>query len=164
MDTTGPTLQERALRSYRRLLVLERVFQKSVGLLREQEANEAEATLGEGVRDMLVELAEDARIMSTVPLPFSEWRSDDGPQKGGWHTISQLECREVRQLVRAYEDLIDYCEMHSIPRPAEDRSDMDARWHRATVERFKAEATFLLTEADDRQPADARHPPGRLRH
>ena len=156
MDTAGPTLQERALRSYRRLLVLERAFQKTVELLQGQGVNEAEAALCEGVRDILAELAEDSRIMSMVPLPFSEWRPDDDPVDGRWRTISQLERREVQQLVRACEDLIDYCEMLSTRRPTADRSGVDVRWHQETVGRFKSEAAFLLTEADERQHAGGR--------
>ena len=166
MDTTGPTLQERALRTHRRLLVLERVFQKTDGLFQEREVNEAEAALCEGVREILAELAEDARVMSTVPLPFSEWRPDDGPLDERWRTISQLERREVSQLVRAYEDLIDYNEMLSIQRPTADRSGVDVRRHRETVGRFKAEAAFLLTEADERRHGGGRPSgilPGRQR-
>ena len=96
MDPAGPTLQERALRTYRRLLVLERVFLRTGGLPREPESSEADAELHAGVRELLTELAEEARILSTVPVPLSEWRQGDGPNDGRWRTISLLERREVR--------------------------------------------------------------------
>ena len=81
MDTPGPTLRERALRTYRRLLVLERVFLRTVRLPREPDTSEDEAELCAGVREILAELAEDTRALSTVPLPLSEWRQGDGPYR-----------------------------------------------------------------------------------
>ena len=117
--------------------------------------NGAEAALSEGMRDMLTELAEDSRVISTIPLPFSEWRPSDDPVDARWRTISQLERRETQQLVRAYEDLIDYCETLGVRRPVTDRS-VDVRWHQETVARFKSEAAFLLTETDEREHAEGR--------
>ena len=66
------TQRDRALRLYRRLLVLERVFRNTNGTHHEQETSASEDSLREGIQSMLAELAEDARIVSTVPHPRSD--------------------------------------------------------------------------------------------
>ena len=155
MSSSDLTLQDRARRAYQRLLILKRVFQ-GTGLLDEPEVDESEAGLREGVRDMLAELAEDARIMSAVPVPFSEWRSGDGQNDERWRTISQLERREVRQLVRAYEELIESCDVRPMRQAGTDQAALDLRWHRDAVARFKAEAGFLLPDIEERPGAGER--------
>ncbi len=151
MNSTDPTLQERASRTYRRLLILRRVFQRSIGVLDEQGQDEEEAALYEGLRDMISDAGEDTKVISTVPLPFSEWRSGDDPHDRRWRMISQLERREVRELVLAYEELIDSCQTLPRRRAATDQPELDVQRHREIVTRFKTEAAFLLPDVDEPQ-------------
>ena len=150
MDTTELAPQDRARRMYGRLLVLDRVFQRIGDQRQEPEADGSKRAFREGVRDMLAELAEDARIVATAPCASDGWRPREEPLDEQWRSISQLERREVRRLVRAYENLIEYCEALPSPPATADGSCLDINWHRITVGRFKSEAAFLLTEADER--------------
>ena len=160
MGTAGLSLVGRTHRMYYRLLVLERVFRNSGESSDQQEVDDSDAPLFEGVREMLAGLAEEARIMATVPYPISEWRPGDDSFDPRWRSLSQLERREMRGLVRAYENLIDYCETLMAPdAPAPDAGEgVDVNWHRITVRRVKSELAFFLADANEtgnRQAGDA---------
>ncbi len=143
------TQRDRALRLYRRLLVLERVFRNTNGTHHEQETSASEDSLREGIQSMLAELAEDARIVSTVPHPRSDRPQGDDHfddrSEEERHPLSHLERREIQQIVRAYEELIDYFDSLKVVLGPTDGKRPDINWHRLALGRFKSENTSLLT-------------------
>jgi hypothetical protein len=91
------TLVERAGRVYRRLLLLRRLFQIS------DETDDVEwlgtgdkagdATLCSGVREVLDEVTEHARVLTTVPFPLRDWRPGDGSDDERWRALTEVERR-----------------------------------------------------------------------
>ena len=143
------TQRDRALRLYRRLLVLERVFQNTNGTHHEQETSASEDSLREGIQGMLAELAEDARIVSTVPHPGSDRHQGDDHVDDRLdeerHSLSHLVRREIQQIVRSYEELIDYFDSLKVVLGPTNGKRPDINWHRLALGRFKTEYTSLLT-------------------
>jgi hypothetical protein len=114
------TLVQRAGYLYRHLLVLRRVFEGADendggDWLAAGGATEATA-LRDGIREMLLELTEQARILTTVPLPIREWRPGDGADDERWRALTEMERREVLSLVTGYENLIAWAEGQAHPR------------------------------------------------
>ena len=102
------TLVERAGYLYRQLLLLRRVFQG--GEDRDDpcatpDAAEARA-LRDAVRELLEQLAEHARILTTVPFPIRDWRPGDGADDERWRAMTDVERRELLSLVAAHDQLI----------------------------------------------------------
>jgi hypothetical protein len=113
MKTLEPTLKERAGRMYRRLLVLQRVFQPS----REGDVEwpatddgEGDAALSAAIREVLDELTEHARILTSIPFPISEWQPGDGPDDQRWRSLTEIERREVLSMIAGYDHLISWTE------------------------------------------------------
>jgi hypothetical protein len=114
MKKVEPTLKERAGRMYRRLLLLQRLFHAS-----DEDDNGTEPgtddrtralAFGAAVREVLDELTEHARLVTSLPFPISEWRPGDGPDDERWRALTEVERREVASLVSGYENLISWAE------------------------------------------------------
>jgi len=108
------TLKERAAHVHRRLVLLQRVFQPS------QETTDLEClgaaskaddpALSAGIRELLDELIDHVKALSTIPFPLSEWRPGDGSNDERWRALTEIERREVLALVSGYESLISWGE------------------------------------------------------
>ncbi len=148
MNTGVPALTDRAARMYRRLIVLERLFQVAVAGRDDVESSEdgddGERGIAfcEGVRELLGELVQDAKILTLVPLPMAEWRPGDRPDDERWCPVTEVERREVMQLLSGYEALI--ASGDALPRPQDvPAQSVDLAWHRLNVTRFKHEVRFV---------------------
>jgi len=114
MKNAEMTLKERAAHVHRRLVLLQRVFQPS------HETTDLESldvgskaqdpALSAGIRELLDELIDHARTLSTIPFPLSEWRPGDGSNDERWRALTEIERREVLALVSGYETLISWGE------------------------------------------------------
>jgi hypothetical protein len=114
MKTSEATLAQRAGYLYRHLLLLQRLFQ---GPDENDTAewlttgDEAEAlALRAGIREVLDELTEQSRVLTTVPFPLRDWRPGDGTDDERWRALTEVERREVLSLVSGYENLITWAE------------------------------------------------------
>jgi hypothetical protein len=108
------TLRERAVHLYRWLLLIHRVLpvpseSDDVEWLGTGERAQNLALCG-GMREVLDELIEHARILSSIPLPLGEWRPGDRLDDEPWRALSELERREVLSLLSNYENLISWGE------------------------------------------------------
>ncbi len=113
MKTLEPTLKERAGRMYRRLLVLQRVFQPSGEGDVDWPATDNrgdDAALSAAIREVLDELTEHARLLTTIPFPISEWQPGDGPDDQRWRSLTEIERREVLSMIAGYDHLISWTE------------------------------------------------------
>ena len=111
MKTLEPTLKERAGRMYRRLLVLQRVFQPSRDDDVEWPASDdggGGAALSTAIREVLDELTEHARVLTLIPFPISEWQPGDGPDDQRWRSLTEVERREVLSMIAGYDQLISW--------------------------------------------------------
>lgn len=114
ITSSEATLTQRAGYLYRRLLLLQRLFQVS------GESDDAswlgasgeacDLALCTGIREVLDELTEQARVFTTVPFPLSEWRPGDGADDERWRALTEFERREVLSIVSGYEALITWGE------------------------------------------------------
>ncbi len=148
MVTGEPTLRDRATRMYRRLIVLERLFQVAVArqddveFSKDGDDGERGIAFCEGVRELLGELVQDAKVCTLVPLPMAEWRPGDRPDDERWCPVTEVERREVMQLLSGYEALI--ASGDAFPRPQDvPAQSVDLAWHRLNVTRFKHEVSFV---------------------
>jgi len=114
MKVLEPTLKERAGQLYRRLLLLQGLFQPASA---DDDPDWTESgdrgrniALCAAVREVLDELAEHARILTLIPLPLNEWRPEDGPNDERWRALTELERREILSLTSGYENLIGWGE------------------------------------------------------
>ncbi len=114
MKNSEATLGERAGHLYRRLLLLERLFQIPDGSDHAEWLGTGDRAtdlvLCAGIREVLEELTEDARILTTVPFPLMEWRPGDGPDDERWRALTEVERRELLSIVSGYEKLISWGE------------------------------------------------------
>ena len=114
MKIVEPTLKERADHLYRRLLLLQRLFRVAPDVddadWLESGDNTQNLALCAGIREVLDELTEHARIMTSIPLPLGEWRPGDGPNDDRWRALTELERRELLALVSGYDNLISWGE------------------------------------------------------
>ena len=165
--TSETTLVERTGYLYRRLLLLQRLFQTSC------DGDDAE-WLGTGdearnlalcssIREVLDELAEQAKVLTKLPLPIRDWRPGDGPDDERWRALTEVERREVLSLVAGYDALITWSEgllcdgVELGERPEGDRDASRAgkppcrlpgpsarvKEERARLARFRQEMAFL---------------------
>jgi hypothetical protein len=114
MKTADLTLKERAAHLYRRLSLLQRLFQTS------QETEDVEwlgtgdksrdSALCAGIGELLDELMEHVKILAAIPFPLSEWRPGDGPDDERWRALTEIERREILAMVSGYERLISWGE------------------------------------------------------
>jgi hypothetical protein len=113
MKILEPTLKERAGRMYRRLLVLQRVFQPSRDSDTDWVASEeagSEMALSAAIREVIDELTEHARILTTVPSPVGEWRPGDASDDERWRSVTEVERRELLSMIAGYDHLISWTE------------------------------------------------------
>jgi hypothetical protein len=160
LKTSEATLVQRAGYLYRHLLLIRRLFQQpdendTVEFAGDTEA-EVQALRG-GIREVLDELTEQARVITTVPFPLREWHPGDGPDDERWRALSEVERREMLSLVSAYEDLITWAEGQTHPRFERIARDQNQeseylRAERARVARFRQDMAFL----DRRRNAEGR--------
>jgi hypothetical protein len=112
MKMAEATLSERAGYLYRRLLLLQRLFTAS-----DEEADwtgtgdkRQDMAVRAGIRELLEELTEHARLLTQVPFPLKEWRVGDGPDDERWRALTEIERRELLSMMSGYEDLITWAE------------------------------------------------------
>lgn len=142
MKTVEPTLKERAARMYRRLLLLQRQFQLPRG------ADDVEwlgtddrgrdLALYAAVREVLDELTEHARVLTSIPFPISEWQPGDGPDDERWRALTEVERREVLSMISGYDNLISWGEQ-----VAQGEAIDDLKAERARIGRFRQDMGFL---------------------
>src|SRR5262245_22036737 len=124
--TSEATLVERAGFLYRQLLLLQRVFpdvsedNRSVPFGEDGDAR----SLCFGVREVLNQLAEEARVLTTVPLPIGHWRPGDSADDERWRALTEIERREIASLVAGYEALIALMERDPFRNTSEARKTL----------------------------------------
>jgi hypothetical protein len=125
MKSSDATLVQRTGYLYRQLLLLQRLFQLSG---ENEDADwlgtgcQADAlALCAGIREVLDELADQARMLTKIPYPLSEWRPGDGADDDRWRALTEVERREVLSLVTGYETLISWAE--GLARPESDLAE-----------------------------------------
>jgi hypothetical protein len=149
MKIAEPTLKERADHLYRRLLILQRLFQAAPDMDDAEWLEAGDRTrnveLCAGIREVLDELTEHARVLTSVPSPLGEWRPGDGPNDERWRALTELERREVLALVSGYESLIAWGEGVARAKTSPEMRDavdyLGAE--RARLDRFHQEFGFL---------------------
>ena len=150
MKSSEATLAERAGYLYRRLLLLQRLFQVPDGGHSAEWLDTGDQTvdlaLYAGIGDLLEELTEHARILTTIPFPLMEWRPGDGPDDERWRALTEVERRELLSILSGYEKLITWGERvtrqgadHAMPLETPDYLNGD----RARIVRFREEMGFL---------------------
>jgi len=151
MKVTEPTLKERVELLYRRLLLLQRLFRTaSAG----DDADWIDAgdkgrnvALCAAIREVVDELAEHARILTTIPPPLTEWRPGDGPEDERWRALTELERRDVLSIAAGYDNLISWSEAIVNAASAAGSLNGEAseylKAERARVDRFRCEIGFL---------------------
>ena len=112
MKHVEPSLKERAGRMYRRLLLLQHLFEPSRNDddARESDDRARDLALGAAVREVLDELTEHARLLTSVPFPISEWRPGDTCDDERWRALTEVERREILALASGYDNLIAWSE------------------------------------------------------
>src|SRR5262245_16934271 len=106
------SLQERVSRMYRRLLLLQRLFHPSRDDEEPLESDDRghDLALDAAVREVLDELTEHARVLTTIPSPISQWRPGDTRDDERWRALTEVERREILSLVSGYDELISWAE------------------------------------------------------
>ena len=99
-----------------------------------------------GVREVLNQLAEEARVLTTVPLPLGHWRPGDTADDERWRALTEIERREIASLVAGYETLIALVEREPFRNTADAREILQVE--RARLARFRQDMGFL----DRRRP------------
>lgn len=147
--TSEATLVERAGFLYRQLLLLQRVFPDASEDSRSLPfGDDGDArSLCYGVREVLNQLAEDARVLTTVPLPIANWRPGDTADDERWRALTEIERREIASLLAGYEALIALIEHEPFRNTSEVRETLQAE--RARLARFRQDMGFL----DRRRPS-----------
>jgi hypothetical protein len=112
MKQAEPSLKERVGRIHRRLLLLQQMFQPPRDDEDPFDATDraSHAALSAAVREVLDELTEHARVLTSVPYPISEWRPGDTRDDERWRALTEVERREVLSLVSGYDNLIGWAE------------------------------------------------------
>ena len=151
MRSADPSLKDRVGRMHRRLLLLQRLLQSpgdtdGVPLL-DTGDERRDSTLGEAICELVDELTEHARVLTSIPSPISEWQPGDGPDDERWRGLTEIERREVLAIVSGYENLIGWGE-EIARRPGMSPQKIHEaceylRAERARIERFRQEMGFL---------------------
>jgi hypothetical protein len=158
-NASDVTLAERAGHLYRQLILLKRVFDSGDDQPAPPLDDAESSALHGAIREVLVQLAEHARILTTVPFPINDWRPGDGADDERWRALTEVERRELLSLVSAHEELINFVERNSSqpvvreldasgrgPRPsprATPEMTEILRAERARVTRFRQDMSFL---------------------
>lgn len=148
------TLAERAGYLYRHLVLLRRLFR---GVDEEESLDPAARegpdglTLLAAVRDVLDDLAGQAKVLTSVPFPLREWRPGDTADDERWRALTEIERRQVLSLVGGYENLVAWAEAHTADgqRPAARGDDSTSADFLDTVRRAREQtdpAEFLRLE------------------
>src|SRR5262245_27018640 len=129
--TSEATLADRAEYLYRKLVLLQHVFQPtdendSVAWLNDGDA--ASSALRAAIREELDDLAEQALVLTKTPHPIREWRPGDGADDERWRALTDIERREVLSLASAYENLVARCETQQ-PEPDERANPTDLHFN-----------------------------------
>jgi hypothetical protein len=171
--TSAATLVERAGHLYRQLLLLQRVFPDASEDTRPLPFGDDDdsRSLCYGIREVLDRLAEEARVLTTVPLPIGHWRPGDGADDERWRALTEVERRELSSLIAGYESLIALVERETAPglelaerpdgsgdvRRRSFRNGVEAREilqvERARLSRFRQEMGFLDRRRPQRETA-----------
>jgi hypothetical protein len=146
--TSETTLVERAGFLYRQLLLLQRVFPDASEDTRALPFGDDGdvRSLCYGVREVLNQLAEEARVLTTVPLPIGHWRPGDTADDERWRALTEIERREVASMLAGYETLITLMEREPFRNTSEARETLQVE--RARLTRFRQDMGFL----DRRRP------------
>ena len=141
--TSEATLVERAGFLYRQLLLLQRVFpEMSEDTQSVPFGDDGDArSLCYGVREVLNQLAEEARVLTTVPLPIGHWRPGDTADDERWRALTEIERREIASLLAGYETLISLIEREPFRNTADAREILQVE--RARLGRFRQDMGFL---------------------
>jgi hypothetical protein len=150
MQSADPSLKERVGRMHRRLLLLQRLFQSPrdpEAELPEMVDGGGDPTLGAAIRELVDELTEQARILTSIPSPISEWQPGDGPDDERWRGLTEIERREVLAIVSGYENLIawgeEFARRPGLPPQKIHEACEYLRAERARLGRFRQEMGFL---------------------
>ena len=151
--TSEATLVERAGFLYRQLLLLQRVFPD---ISEDSQAlpfgDDGDArSLCYGVREVLNQLAEEARVLTAVPLPIGHWRPGDGADDERWRALTEIERREITSLLAGYETLIALIEHEPFRNTSEAREILQIE--RARLTRFRQDMGFLDRRRPQRESA-----------
>ena len=121
--TSEATLVERAGFLYRQLLLLQRVFpDMSEDTQSPPFGDDGDArSLCYGVREVLNQLAEEARVLTTVPFPIGHWRPGDGADDERWRALTKIERREIASLLEGYEPFRNTPEARDVLQAERDR-------------------------------------------
>jgi hypothetical protein len=146
--TSEATLVERAGFLYRQLLLLQRVFPDATEDTRSLPfGDDGDArSLCFGVREVLTQLAEEARVLTTVPFPIGHWRPGDSADDERWRALTEIERREIGSLLVGYETLIALIEHEPFRNTADAREILQVE--RSRLARFRQDMGFL----DRRRP------------
>jgi hypothetical protein len=151
MKSADPSLKERVGRMHRRLLLLQQLFdapEKTEGVEWLDSGDESrDLTLSAAIREVVDELTEHARVLTSIPSPISDWQPGDGPDDERWRGLTEIERRDVLAIVAGYENLITWSEemarRSSLP-PQKLHEALDyLRAERARAGRFRQEMGFL---------------------
>jgi hypothetical protein len=153
MKIIEPTLRERTAHLYRQLLLLQHLFQVAADAddadWLEKGDRQQNIALCIAIREMLRELTEHARVLTSIPMPIGEWRPGDGAGDERWRPLTELERREILALLAAYEGLVSWSEQVAgrasgfAISPDSAGGAIDLRAERAKIDRFRQEMAFL---------------------
>jgi hypothetical protein len=151
MQSADPSLKDRVGRMHRRLLLLQRLFHAprtpDTADLLDLGDEAADPNLAVAIRELVDELAEQARILTSIPSPIGDWHPGDAPDDERWRGLTEIERREVLAIVSSYENLITWSEEFArrpgLPPQKVHETFEYLRAERARVGRFRQEMGFL---------------------
>ena len=136
---------------HRRLLLLQRLFQSSNDAdltdLLESGDEHPDPGLRAAIRELIDELTEQARVLTSIPAPISEWQPGDTSDDERWRGLTEIERREVLAIVSGYENLIawgeEFARRPGLPPQKIHEAFEYLRAERARLGRFRQEMGFL---------------------
>jgi hypothetical protein len=151
MPSADPTLKERVGRMHRRLLLLQRIFDlprdTDSGSWLDTDDIPQGASLNGAIREVVDELTEHAKILTSIPSPIGDWQASDQNDDARWRGLTEIERREMLAIVSDYENLIAWSEeiarRPGLPPQKVTEALEHLRSERARVGRFRQEMGFL---------------------
>ena len=151
MKSPDPSLKDRVGRMHRRLLLLQRIFQSphdtKIAELLEAGNEHADPGLSAAIRELIDELIEHARVLTSIPAPISDWHPGDTSDDERWRGLTEIERREVLAIVSGYENLIvwgeEFARRPGLPPQKINEAFEFLRAERARLGRFRQEMGFL---------------------
>jgi hypothetical protein len=136
---------------HRRLLLLQRLFQSpndaDLTDLLESGDEPSDPGLRAAIRELIDELTEQARVLTSIPAPISEWQPGDTSDDERWRGLTEIERREVLAIVSGYENLIawgeEFARRPGLPPQKIHEACEYLRAERARLGRFRQEMGFL---------------------